>query len=317
LPKFVSVPGILGVIAIVVLLWVGGCARAPNTGVTSLKLGSIKALRSYMLSNKPEVELFRLRGPFATSQKKEVTIAISATEQFEADLYLSAPLELAPLVVFLHGHERSKEDHAYQAMHVATWGMHSLVIQLPNEGPWLDNGLTLSRIVEFIHRQPGVIDGRVDASRIILVGYSFGGSAVAIAMAGATPAAGGILLDPAGIGADLPPYLKQINKPVLMVGADEAVTATTDRNDFFRFIRGSFTEVSVRGANHEDGQFPAEIPMQFFRSGAAATEELQITFVSALTSAALSLAFTGKFDFAWASFSRAMNDGTIINARRK
>jgi hypothetical protein len=44
---------------------------------------------------------------------------------------------------------------------------------------------------------------------------------------------------------------------------------------------------------------------------------LQITFVSALTSAAFSLAATGKFDYAWASFGDAIKTGRIINPKKK
>ena len=52
---------------------------------------------------------------------------------------------------------------------------------------------TLTRIVRFIQRSPAAIDPRVDPNRIILVGHSFGASAVAIALAEGAPAAGAIL----------------------------------------------------------------------------------------------------------------------------
>src|SRR5207342_632078 len=118
------------------------------------------------------------------------------------------------LVIILHGFDSSKEDHSYQAMHLASWGMHSLSLQLPNKGPWVSNGKTLAKIVRFIYRWPEIFDDHVDVNKIILVGHSFGGAAVAVALADGAPATGAILLDPAAISRELPGYLSRIKKPV-------------------------------------------------------------------------------------------------------
>jgi len=305
---------ILFAVAIACLALVSSCARLPSTGVTSLKPATMSELRGYLLSHKADLDQFRLRGPFAVAVQKDYEIRLSATERIDADLYLSAPAEKAPLVIFLHGYENSKEDHAYQAMHLATWGMHSLALQLPNNGPWVGNGRTLAKIVSYIYRRPEIIDSRIDVNRIILVGHSFGGSSVAIALAEGARAAGGILLDPAGVGKVLPNFLRRINKPVMLLGADEKVSSTRDRGYFYRYIRSGIAEVSIRDATHEDAQYPAELPLQLFES---TTEELQITFVSALTSAAFSLAHTGKFDYAWTSFGNAIDNGKLVNAKKK
>src|SRR5205085_8583244 len=117
-----------------------------------------------------------------------------------------------------------------------------------------------------------------------LVGHSFGGSAVAVALAEGVPAAGGILLDPAAIGKDLPNYLRRINKPVMLLGADDDVGSTRNRDYFYRFIRSGIAEISIRDAAHEDAQFPSEFSLQNFGIDPHTTEELQVTFVSALTS---------------------------------
>ena len=274
-------------------------------------------LRGYLLNRKADVELFRLRGPFAVETKKDYGIALSAGERITADLYLSAPAEKTSLVIFLHGLDNSKEDHAYQAMHVATWGMHSLVLQLPNKGPWVGNGKTMARIVDLIYRRPEIIDKRIDVNKLILVGHSYGGTAVTVAIADGAAAVGGILLDPAGIGRELPKFLSQITKPMMVVGADERVSQARDRELFYLFIRSGITEVSIKDAGHEDAQYRAEYPMQLFASSAPDTEEQQISFVSALTSAAFSLATTGKFDYAWNSFGNAIKNGRIFNTKRK
>jgi pimeloyl-ACP methyl ester carboxylesterase len=305
---------ILFAIFIVCLALVSSCARLPSPVVTSLKPATMSELRGYLLSHKADLDQFRLRGPFAVAVQKDYEIRLSTTERIVADLYLSVPAEEAPLVIFLHGYKNSKEDHAYQAMHLATWGMNSLTLQLPNNGPWVGNGRTLARIVNFIYRRPDIIDSRIDVNRIILVGHSFGGSSVAIALAEGARATGGILLDPAGVGKVLPNFLRQINKPVMLLGADEKISSTRDRGYFYRYIRSGIAEVSIRNATHEDAQYPAELPLQLFES---TTEELQITFVSALTSAAFSLAYTGKFDYAWTSFGNAIDNGKLVNAKKK
>lgn len=292
----------------------GGCARLPATGVTSLKATTLSELQGYLLNHKADVDQFRLRGPFAVDVHENHDLRLSTTERINTDLFLSAPAQKAPLVVFLHGHDSSKEAHGYQAMHLASWGIHCLALQLPNNGPWVGNGKTLARIVDFIYRRPEMIDSRIDVRKIILVGHSFGGSAVAIALAEGAPAAGAILLDPAGVGRDLPSFLQKISTPVMLLGADEKISSTHNRGYFYRFVRSGIAEVSIRNASHEDAQYPSEHSLQMFGIEPYTTEELQITFVSALTSAALSLSSTGKFDYAWASFSE---NGKFFNARKK
>jgi len=47
------------------------------------------------------------------------------------------------------------------------------------------------------------------------------------------------------------------------------------------------------------------------------TEELQVTFESAIVASAISIAATGTLDYAWASFRRAFQDGTFFNPKTK
>lgn len=295
--------------ALVGVLLAGGCARPPSIGVTSIKARTLSELQGYLLKHQPDVDVFRDRGPFAVSVQNDRPVQVSATEQVSANRYLAAPAERAPLVIFLHGHDNSKEDHAYQAMHAASWGMHSLSVQLPNTGPWTTNGRTLARLVTAIHREPRLVDPRVDATRIVLVGHSFGASAVAVALAEGAPAAGAVLLDAAGIGKELPKYLRQVKRPVILLGADEQVTTTRNREYFYHFIPAGVAELSIKDATHEDAQFPAE--------AVGDVDEPQLAFVSALTSAAFSLSFTGKSDYAWESFSGPLRSGKFKNPSRK
>jgi pimeloyl-ACP methyl ester carboxylesterase len=245
----------------------------------------------------------------------EITVSSSLT--VEADLYLSAAARKAPLVIVLHGQDNSKEDHAFQAMHLASWGIHGLAVDLPNRGPWIANGKTLASLVKAIDRTPQLVDTRIDADKIILVGHSFGATAVGAALGEGAPALGAVLLDPAGIGRQLRQLLKRITVPVMVIGADEDIWPTRNRGQFYRFIPAGVGEISIRDTVHEDAQYPNEHTLRAFEENPDDTEEAQITFVSALTASAFGLAATGSLDYAWNSFENGINNGMFFNARRK
>lgn len=295
-----------------------GCARRfPDIEVTKIKTDNPADLQRYLLSRKPDVGQFRLRGPFAVSERKDLEISLASGVTAEADLYLCAAARKAPLVIVLHGHDNSKEDHAFQAMHLASWGMHGMAIDLPKRGPWIANGRTLARLVEAIRRTPQLIDERIDADKIILVGHSFGATAVAAALGEGAPAVGGVLLDPAGIGRELRQLLQRITVPVMVIGADEDIWPTRNRGQFYRFIPRAVGEISIRDTVHKDAQYPNDHTLRAFEDQPDDTEEAQIAFVSALTASAFSLAATGGIDYGWNSFENALNNGMFFNARRK
>jgi alpha-beta hydrolase superfamily lysophospholipase len=300
-------------LAVACLALAAGCARMP-TGVTPLKAATGSELRAQVLESKADVDLFRLRGPFEVEIHKDRGLSLSATERVAADWYFAAPAEKAPLVILLHGHDATKDDHGYQAFHLATWGIHSVAVQLPGAGPWVDNGKTLTRIAEAVRRRPELMDSRIDANRILLSGHSFGGAAVSVALAEGAPAAGAILLDPSGLDKDFPKFLGRIDKPVMLVRADERYSPVRGRDDFFFHIRKNIVEFTIPDATHDDAQFPLDAPDD---PDSTATDEMQITFVSILTSAALSLAYTGNLDYAWRSFADGIASGRFSNAVRK
>src|SRR5262249_24127813 len=220
-----------------------------------------------------------------------------------------------PLVVVLHGLNNSKSDHAFQAKHLASWGMHGMAVDLPNHGPWITNGRILARLVDAVHPTPQLVDSRIDAEKIIRVCHSF--RAAAAAWGEGLPALGGIMLDPAGIGRQLPQLLKRITVPVMVIGADEDIWPTRNRGQFYRFIPGAVGEISIRDTVHADAQYPNERTLRAFEDNPDDTEEAQIMFVSALTASAFSLAATGSLDYAWKSFEDSINNGIFFNARRK
>jgi len=102
----------------------------------------------------------------------------------------------------------------------------------------------------------------------------------------------------------------------MVLGADEEVSYARNRELFYRYTSNGIAEVSIRDAGHEDAQYPSEYALQH-GSDPYTTEESQIAFLSALTSAALSLTSTGSFDYAWASFGSVFQNGKFYNARRK
>ncbi len=295
-----------------------GCTRPfPATRVTPIKAATPAELQHYLLSRKPDVAQFKFRGPFTIIERRDMEIFLDSDLTVKADLYLCSAAGKAPLVIVLHGHNNSKEDHAFQAMHLASWGMHGLALDLPNGGPWIANGMTLAKLVETIHRTPQLIDERIDADKIILVGHSFGATAVATALGEGAPALGGVLLDPSAIGRGLTQLLKQITVPVMVIGADEDIWPASNRAPFYRFIPAGVGEISIRDTVHEDAQYPNRHTLRTFEDDPDETEEAQIAFVSALTASAFGLATTGGIDYAWESFQDGLKNGIFFNARRK
>jgi dienelactone hydrolase len=294
-----------------------GCARQfPTTKVTPIKAANPAELQRYLLS-RPDVAQFRFRGPFAMVERRDLEIPLDSDLTVKADLYLCAAAKKAPLVIVLHGNNNSKEDHAFQAMHLASWGMHGLALDLPKRGPWIGNGRILAKLVEAIHRTPQLVDRRIDPEKIILVGHSFGATAVATALGDGAPALGGVLLDPTAIGRGLSQSLTRIAVPVMVIGADEEIWPGRNRGQFYRFIPRAIGEISIRDTVHEDAQYPNQHTLRTFEDEPDETEEAQIAFVSALTASAFGLAATGNIDYAWNSFETAFKKGIFFNARRK
>ncbi len=285
------------------------CARLPRIEKTPIKATTLVDLQGYLLKRPPSLDTFRLLGPFDVAVRSNHQVRLSDTESYSADLYLASHVNRAPLVILLHGNEATKELHAYQAMHVASWGVHALAVQLPNQGPWVENARILGRLVRAIRAGTLPIDQRIDTERILLAGHSYGAAAVSIALAEGAPAIGGLLLDPAAITKGLPQQLAKIKTPVMILGADEQVTRTNNRDYFYGYIRGGVFEISVKDATHEDAQFPSD--------ASSTTEALQITFAGALAASALSLHMTGNFDYAWSSFEPDVRSGKLLRPRKK
>lgn len=302
--KFFRFPYVLLCLAVI-----AGCAKLPDMRHTPLRPADIRELQSYLQSHKPDLDQFRYEGPFAVTVSRNNEIVLSENEQIRADFFLTAPVEKTGLAIFLHGYASSKDDHSFQALHLASWGMHCVTLDLPSDGPWNENGKLVARLVRLIAQNPQLIDARVDPARIILIGHSFGATAAVVALAEGAPVAGAILLDPAAIGRNIPLYLRKIATPVMIIGADENQTSTLNRAFFYRYLRRDTAEISIRDAMHEDAQYPSH-------SGQA-TEALQISFASAIVASSISLITTGKLDYGWDSYRGVVENGSFFNAKRK
>jgi len=258
----------------------------------------------------PSVAQFTRQGPFRAVVREDITLTLRSKERVRADFYRSEGPQRAPLVILVHGYDNSKTDHAYQGLHLATWGMHCLVLQVRTRGPWVGNGTLLMRVAQHLRANPGSLDTSIDPSRIVLAGHSFGATSVIVALAGGAPAAGAVLLDPADAIRGLPGYLRKVRSPVAILGADDRLGVTRNRRTFYANLPSNVSEVSIADARHEDAQFT-------LAHAAAQAEAPQLEFVGALTAAAYSLSFTGKLDQAWSSFREAAGKGTMFSLHRK
>jgi len=223
----------------------------------------------------------------------------------------------SPLVVFVHGNHSSKKAHRGQAQHLASWGFHTLAIQLPKKAQWPKNGERLATLVRMIAQSPSLIAASVDPKRILVAGHSFGGSAATIAVSEGAPISGLILLDPAVVSRRVERAMTEVDVPVVILGADRTVFRARRRTLFFGRIDSEVGELSVRGATHDDAQFPSMFSMSTLGVDPYTSASHQRLFVAAITASAMSIAITGGLEFAWESLADAERSGKIVNMRRK
>ena len=191
---------------------------------------------------------------------------------------------------------------------------------LPSICPSMVHG---SPMAEALPRSSRPFNGRRSSSTIALTSTRSFSSATHSAPPPSPPpwgkarALGGVLLDPAGIGRQLPQLLRRITVPVMVIGADEDIWPTRNRGQFYRFIPAAVGEISIRDTLHQDAQYPSQYTLRAFQDQPEDSEEAQIAFVSALTASAFGLAATGSLDYAWTSFENGLKKGIFFNARRK
>lgn len=275
-------------------------------------------LKPWVFARRPDVKLFRKKGPFGHRIYRNMTIRLTRNEQIELDYYISRHKQRAPLVIFQHGNLASKSVHENQAKHIASWGMHAIVVSQPNEDRWIKNGHMLAKLVRLLYVWPHLLDNHFDPKNIIAVGHSFGGSAIAIAAGSRAPLKGVVFLDPALVNSKVKHYLKQIHIPAVLLGADTSVFRSRRRKYFYNLVPGNIVEISVRGATHNDAQSPNLFSiLQTIGLEQKPTQSRQLQFKAAIVASAFGLASTGKNTFTWAALQPGIERGRLIRPRRK
>lgn len=302
---------------IALLAITASCATVETRHPAAALAENFAELGKYTQRDSVELRDFGKRGPFKFERRLDQSIRLSSREQINTDLFMSAAHGKSPLVIISHGNDSDKADHQMQGEHLASWGMHVLVLQLPNRNQWLENGLRIKRLVDLVQAWPSLLDERVDLNSILLVGHSFGGSAVSVAAANGAKTKGLILLDPAIYNKTVEANLQQNKKPIVLIGADKSIFKSKRRQQFFNSTKGPMAEISVRGATHDDAQYPATNTWQHLAMNPFTSEQKQRTFLAALTAASVSLAATGTFDGAWEVYSAAVDDNILTEPRRK
>lgn len=302
---------------LVTVMLLSACATTDG-GFKGFKTKNFAEFRDMVTQQVNDTELFQRPGPFSVEKREDFEIRVSKEELINTDLYLSRHESKAPLVIIQHGNGGLKDYHEEQARLLASWGFHVLVLQQPNVKRWVKNGKVLADLTVLLKTWPTLLDSEFDPDNIILAGHSFGGSAIAIAASAGAPVKGLIFLDPAMVNTKIREHLKSINKPAIILGADEEVFTSRRRKQFFASLSKEVLEVSVKDATHNDAQYPDEFEVgKLFGFADWTSPERQSRFAGALVASAFSLSANGKTAFIWKAIQPEIKRGTLIQARRK
>jgi pimeloyl-ACP methyl ester carboxylesterase len=188
-------------------------------------------------------------------------------------------------VILVHGNRSYKEAHRYQGEHLASFGFRVYLPQLPTTDVWATNGIMLKTFTEWVVRRLS----DKNSPKPILVGHSFGGSAVTMAAYLGTAVSGLILLDPAIFNDSVADLLGDTNCPAILLGADPKVFRSKQRSLFKKKFAGPFVELSVKGATHNDAQFPTMFSLSNFGLDPEVELKRQKLFTYLMTASAFSL----------------------------
>lgn len=228
-------------------------------------------------------------GPFKVTSVKDQVFTLGPSDQISTDMFIPEQHGESPLIIIVHGNHYSKEMHLAQAEYLASWGMHVVTLNLPNEHEWLLNGYRTKKMVSILRAVPTLVSPNVDISKIILVGHSFGGSAITISAAQGAKVAGLVLLDPAVVSEEVYGYQKSIHVPVVLLGADRSLFQSRHRHTFSNNIKSPFFEVSISGAEHTDAQLPKGMPLFDFGLQSKQRMERRSLFKQLLLESAVSI----------------------------
>lgn len=241
------------VMFIIAMIWLNFACQSTSGSTLSENFREIELIVN---GRKPSLTTFTSKGPVPVVVKKDFKIPLSTSESVTTDFYKPEQDTKSPLLIIQHGNRSGKEFHAQQAELAASWGINVITVEQPNRGRWLQNGKNLGDLVKLLHTWPSLLDDSFEPNEIILAGHSFGGSATAMAAGSGAPVRGIILLDPALVHKKVESFIKQINVPAVLVGADIKVFRSRRRDLFFKRKHSDIIELSIKDATHNDAQFP-------------------------------------------------------------
>ena len=255
-------------------------------------------------------------GPFSSSYFEDYQISTSPEFTVAVDLFIPKQTGKSPLVIFCHGNKFYKTVHRNQAKHLASWGFTTMTLQMPNQKQWVKNGRRIAKLSQLIHSFPEIIHTNIDKRKIVLVGHSFGGSAVTIAAGRNAPVAGLILLDPAVVSDKVIGFMQKAEVPAILLGADPSVFKSRRRQMFFKKMAGPLAEVSVRNATHNDAQIPT-IDKILWGMDFKTHPNRQKIFLRNIIVGAFSLIQNNPLDLSWKDFRYQKKLGKLFQLKRK
>jgi hypothetical protein len=103
----------------------------------------------------------------------------------------------------------------------------------------------------------------------------------------------------------------------LLLGADKSVFRALRRDWIHELLDAPYREISVRGATHNDAQFPSDNTRLWGAFDFVTSEDRQEAFTRALTASCLSLVVTGTTDWAWQGLTAPQNAPVYFGALEK
>lgn len=314
-------------------LWLGGClpwrSQRDDQGEASLdwqdweefltadSSAGFDTLKSTLLRNGPSLEAFMSPGPVQYKVYENRLATWRDNTQIVYDSVVPQSASPTPLVVIVHGNHSHKEAHRYQAERLASFGIHAIVLQVPNQGQWVFNGELIRKFITRLRNVPETFGGRIDRKNIILAGHSFGGSAVTIATGRGAKVRGLMLLDPAVVSDSVLDSMKSVTRPTMLLSSDSRIFRARRQSEFARHIQGEFISIGVAGATHDDAQFPSMYSQTAYGYDPFTSIEKQEVFAAALTLGAFSLGATGRLTFAMEALTPMIKGGELLHVKRR
>lgn len=266
------------------------------TRETSTERRTVNDIHLRLSMMPPSFERYQIDGPFEVEEKKDILLSISTEEQRDVDIYRTRASGNAPIVVISHGNFSGKKAHRDQARRLASWGFHVVILELPNRNEWIENGRKIYDLALFLRKWPKFLGDNVDAEKIILVGHSFGGSAVTLAASQGAPNIGLILLDPAVVHPSVAKAMEQVQTPGVLLGSDLRVFVARGRSLFKKKWGSEFAEISIKGATHDDAQGPSMFSSYTLGVDPFTDDIQRGLFKASIVSAAISIANSGNLE---------------------